>query len=170
MAYRPRKSRWTLLDRLEFNFEEQHNEDFDFDNWRIVNNLNANYKMNTKTQIALQYGAKYVKDTIDEEQYSGYTDLIGLETRYDLTQRWDIGLRGSALHSWNANQFDYSAGVSLGYNVMQNAWVSVGYNLLGFEDEDFSRGNFTAQGPFVTFRIKVDQQSVRDIVKKWIFK
>ncbi|MBT8371686.1 MAG: hypothetical protein KJO34_12040, partial [Deltaproteobacteria bacterium] len=117
-----------------------------------------------KTQIALQYGAKFVKDTIDEEQYSGYTDLIGLETRYDLTRKWDIGLRGSMLHSWNADQIDYSAGVSLGYNVMQNAWVSVGYNFLGFDDEDFSRGNYTAQGPFVKFRIKVDQKSVRDVL------
>jgi hypothetical protein len=164
MAYRPRKSRWTVLDRLDLNFEKQRNEDFDFDNWRIVNNLNANYKMNAKTQIALQYGAKYVKDTIDNKQYSGYTDLIGMETRYDLTKKWDIGLHGNMLHSWNADQFDYSTGVSLGYNVMQNAWVSVGYNFLGFEDEDFSRGNFTAQGPFMKFRVKVDQQSVRDVL------
>ena len=40
---------------------------------------------------------------------------------------------------------------------MQNAWVSLGYNLLGFQDEDFSAADYTAQGPFVRFRIKFDQ-------------
>ena len=45
-----------------------------------------------------------------------------------------------------------------------NAWVSLGYNLLGFHDEDFSKAKFTAQGPFVRFRFKFDQQSVREAV------
>ena len=111
-----------------------------------------------------------VRDTIDGEDYSGFTDLIGLETRYDVTKRWDIGAHGNILHSWNSDQFDYSTGVSLGCNVFKNAWVSVGYNFLGFEDEDFSDGNYTAQGPFLKFRVKIDQQSVRDIVKKWVSK
>jgi hypothetical protein len=44
-----------------------------------VNNLNASYKANKRTQASLQYGAKYVQDIIDEQNYSGFTDLIGLE-------------------------------------------------------------------------------------------
>ena len=164
LAYRPRNSRWIVLDRLDFIFEEEKSSDFDFDNWRIVNNLNANYKLNWKTQIAFQYGAKYVQDTIDGDQYSGFIDLVGIESRYDLTEKWDIGVRGSVLHSWNADQFDYSTGVSLGYNIVENAWISVGYNFLGFEDEDFSKGSFTAKGPFVQFRFKFDQGTGRDLL------
>jgi len=75
--------------------------------------------------------------------------------------------RGSVLHSWNADQFDYGTGVSVGYNIMQNAWMSVGYNFFGFEDEDFSKESFTAKGPFVQFRFKFDQQSMRDMVSRW---
>ena len=170
LAYRPRNTSWIVLDRLDFIFEEEESRDFDFDNWRIVNNLNANYKLNWKTQIAFQYGTKYVQDTIDGDQYRGFTDLVGIEARYDLTEKWDIGVRGSVLHSWNADQFDYGTGVSLGYNIVQNTWVSVGYNFLGFEDEDFSKGSFTAKGPFVQFRFKFDQQSVRDMVSRWASK
>ncbi len=170
LAYRPQNTKWIVLDRLDLLYDEQNGADFDFNNWRIVNNMNLNLKLNSKTQVAMQYGAKYVRDTIDGDGYSGFTDLIGLEARYDVTQRWDIGVHGSVLHSWNSNQFDYSTGLSLGCNVFKNAWVSVGYNFLGFEDDDFSDGHFTAQGPFVKFRIKIDQQSVCDIVKKWIFK
>ncbi len=133
----------------------------------MVNNLNANVKPNRKLQISFQYGLKYVHNTIDDDAYIGYTDLMGLETRYDVTKRWDVGLHGSVLHSWNSDQIDYSAGLSLGYHVVENTWLSVGYNFLGFEDEDFSEAQFTAQGPFIKFRMKFDQQSVLDIIKAW---
>jgi len=46
--------------------------------------------------------------------------------------------------------------------LFDNAWISVGYNLVGFEDKDFSSAAYTAQGPYVRFRMKFDQQTVRD--------
>lgn len=165
LAYRPKNTRWIALDRLDLKFNEQESSNSNFENWGIVNNMNVNFKPDHKTQIALQYGLKYVQATIDGDDYSGFMDLIGLEARYDLNERWDVGIRGSVLHSWSANQYDYSTGASLGYNIFDNAWVSVGYNFVGFEDEDFSRGSFTAKGPFVQFRIKLDQQSVCNALK-----
>jgi uncharacterized repeat protein (TIGR01451 family) len=166
LAYRPFASRWIVLDRLDFLFEENRGDDFNFDSWRLVNNLNANYKLNRRTQLSLQYGAKYVRETIDGDDFSGFTDLYGMEGRYDLTERWDVGVRGSALHSWSSGLFDYSSGISVGCNVVENVWVSAGYNFIGFQDEDFSRADFTAQGPFVKFRLKFDQNSVRDLLKQ----
>jgi hypothetical protein len=100
----------------------------------------------------------------DGARYTGYTDFTGLEARWDLTSRWDVGVRGTVLHSWNSKQFDFSAGLSLGLNVFKNAWVSTGYNVLGFEDEDFSAAGYTARGPFIRFRLKVDQESVRGLL------
>jgi opacity protein-like surface antigen len=68
------------------------------------------------------------------------------------------------LHSWSAGQLDYRSGVSVGYALIKNMWISAGYNFTGFEDQDFSAADFTAAGPFVKFRFKFDQQSVREIV------
>jgi opacity protein-like surface antigen len=138
-----------------------------YDSWRIVDNLMVNYRPEKELQVSLHYGAKYVQEKIYDSDYSGYTDLIGAEGRYDISKDWDIGLQCSILHSWNASVFDYSTGVSVGYNVMQNAWVSLGYNLAGFTDRDFSQANYTAQGPFVRFRFKFDQNSVHDAIK-WL--
>lgn len=166
-AYRPEKTKWIVLDRLDFLTDEQKGASFNFNNWRVVNNLNTNYKLNFKTQLALQYGAKYMKETIDSSDYSGYTDLFGLELRYDLTQRWDIGIRCSVLHSWSADLFKYSYGPSIGYNMAKNVWISVGYNIAGFKDSDFSKADFTSEGPFIKFRFKFDHESVRDAVK-WV--
>jgi hypothetical protein len=93
----------------------------DYDSWRLINNLMLNYRPQKDTQISLHYGAKYVHEKIEGTGYSGYTDLIGAEGRYDVNKYWDVGLHGSILHSWKAAVFDYSGGKSVGYNVAQNA-------------------------------------------------
>jgi hypothetical protein len=162
LAHRPEASKWIVLDRLDLRLDGLKTPERDIDSRRVINNLNLSFVPQPATQIALQYGAKYVKDDYDGYTCDGYTDLMGLEARHDLRGPWDVGIRGSVLHSWNANQFDYSAGISLGYNIVENAWVSAGYNILGFEDRDFSCGSFTARGPFIRFRIKVDQESLSD--------
>lgn len=165
LAYRPKASAWIILDRLDYLFDRQTGGALAYDNWRVINNVNVNWKIDQKTQLSLQYGAKYVNETIDDCDYSGYTDLSGLEGRYDLTKKWDVGLTGKVLHSWAAKQMQYGSGASLGYNLVKNAWISVGYNFLGFKDRDFSAADFTAQGPFIKFRFKFDQASVREAVQ-----
>jgi hypothetical protein len=168
LVYRPSQTDWIALDRLDFIIDNSSGGTTGhLDSWRIVNNFITNYRPRKDVQLSLHYGAKYVLETIDGSDYSGYTDLLGVEGRYDISKDWDIGLQSSILHSWNTGQLDYCEGISVGYNVMQNAWVSLGYNLTGFDDKDFSQANYTAQGPFVHFRFKFDQESVRDAAK-WL--
>jgi hypothetical protein len=162
LVYRPILTRWIVLDRLDLKATDDQSGTTATKSKRIVNNLNLNYKPNRQTQFALIYGTKYVLEKIDDTDYSGYTDLIGFEGRYDLTKEFDIGLNGSLLHSWNAGQYQYRLGPSIGVNVAKNAWISLGYNLIGFTDKDFSAAEYTAQGPFIKFRFKFDQQTVKD--------
>ncbi len=165
LAYRPRETRWIVLDRLDYLVNEQKGVGSDYNSRRFVNNFVANYASGNRVQVSLQYGAKYVLETIDSADYSGYTDLTGIELRYDLTKRWDIGYRVSALHSWTLGQTDYGTSVSTGFNLGKNFWISVGYNITGFRDRDFSRADFTSEGPFIKFRFKFDQASAREAVK-----
>ena len=79
----------------------------------------------------------------------------------------DIGINARQLHSWSIDHYDYSVGASAGYNFVENVWASIGYNLAGFRDKDFSKADYTAQGTYIKFRIKFDQQSARGMVK-WI--
>ncbi|MCX5848918.1 MAG: hypothetical protein NTW65_05670, partial [Deltaproteobacteria bacterium] len=168
LVYRPPETKVIALNRLDFIVDRQSGgTSAEYDSWRLVNNFVANYRPFKELQISLHYGAKYVQEKIEGSDYSGYTDLLGIEGRYDVSKDWDVGLHGSILHSWDSGQLDYSGGMSVGYNVAQNAWMSLGYNLTGFEDKDFSQTNYTAQGPFVRFRLKFDQESVRDAAK-WV--
>jgi uncharacterized repeat protein (TIGR01451 family) len=160
-VWRPDDSRWILLDRIDARSEQTGGPD-GTRSWRVISNLHANYKPNRTLQLAFQYGAKYVVEELLDLQYAGYTDLLGLEIRRDLGRKWDIGLHGGALHSWEIGQLDWRSGASVGFNPAENLWVSLGYNLTGFSDDDFAQGSYTAQGPYLNLRFKFDQNSVKD--------
>ncbi|MEN8007681.1 MAG: OmpA family protein [Candidatus Krumholzibacteriota bacterium] len=168
LALRPDREGWVILDRLDWVTEERYSLTTDLSGWRIVNHLNLTYYSGRNTQIALQHGIKYNQDDIAGRRYKGLTDLLGGEVRQNLSPRMDLGFRLSGLHSWYAKQIDYSAGGSFGFNVMNNVWMSLGYNFIGFYDADFSAADFTAQGPFLRFRLKFDQETAGTILKAFM--
>ena len=165
LAYRPPVTKWIVLDRLDLIGSDEKTQAGTAHGRRIINNINANYKRDRKMQLSIQYGAKYVFEQLDAMDFSGYTDLIGLEGRYDITKHWDISARGTMLHTWESKQYATSFGPSIGYNIMENAWISVGYNIKGYYDRDFSLSNYTTQGPYVQFRFKFDQNSIKEGLK-----
>lgn len=158
-AYRPHDSEWVWLNRADYITQNSNTAGASLKGDKLVNNFNANWMPNRRTQVALQYGAKYVLDTIDNTDYSGYTDLIGVEVRRDLNQDWDIGAFGSTMRSWNSGVNSHGVGASVGYKVMTNMWVAAGYNLRGMNDRDFANATYRGQGPFITLRMKVDQDT-----------
>ncbi|MCB1646596.1 MAG: OmpA family protein, partial [Pseudomonadales bacterium] len=165
-SYRPLDSKWRVLNRLDLASQTTESADFDTQTRKVVNNLNANYMLSDVTQISMQYGLKYVVDTFDADQYSGFTDLYGLEVRHDLTTKWDLGFQGSRYNSWNADNADYSYGVSVGYSMARNVWMSLGYNFAGFADDDFSAAEYTAKGIFMKYRFKFDQNTFDGLMNR----
>jgi hypothetical protein len=161
VAWRPFTSAWSFLNRTDLVFEAREDQLFDTRTRKWVNNFNANFKPPGAHQLALQLGLKYVVEDIDGHEYDSTTALYGLEYRYDINAKWDAGLRGAALHSFNAEVIKYSYGGSIGYNMMRNMWLSLGYNLVGFEDEDFIGSEYTAKGPFLKIRMKFDQEIIK---------
>ncbi len=52
---------------------------------------------------------------------------------------------------------------------MDNTWVAVGYNVLGFDDADFSGAAYRSQGPYISLRVKFDQDTVEKFKNNWPF-
>jgi uncharacterized repeat protein (TIGR01451 family) len=119
-------------------------------------NLFSRYE---RSQWTLYYGAKYASDTFDGASYSGYTDLLGLEGRYDITPWLDIGAQASVLNGWSTHTHAYSCGPTIGASPVPNGWVTLGFNVRGFQDRDFDAARYTAQGIYLQLRIKFDQNT-----------
>jgi hypothetical protein len=156
-ARRPVGSRWIVLDRLDYIDEEISRGEGALRSRRLVNNLNANWQPAWGTQLALQYGLKYVLESLEGAEASGFTDLAGAELRQDIGRRFDVGARAAQLRSWRSDTRLYSYGLSVGTWPIDNLWLGVGYNFAGFRDADFSAAGHTAQGWYMFFRFKFDQ-------------
>ncbi|KQT14071.1 DUF11 domain-containing protein [Ramlibacter sp. Leaf400] len=158
-VWRPAGSDWVVLDRLEYVQEASPSIAAQLFTRKLINNLNANYRPNAHTQVALQYGAKFVREMLGDFSASGYTDLLGVETRHDLTRDVDVGLHAGMLRVAAAHARSYHLGVSVGYRLATNTSVVVGWNAQGFWDADFSGAQYRAKGLYLTLRTKFDQDT-----------
>mgnify|MGYP003571115796 CR=1 FL=1 len=161
LSHRPDASPWWMLNRtrlvldgLDDDFGSRHGQ-------RLVNNLTGNFSANDYHQLALMYGARYVREAIRDDSYSGYSDLVSGEYRYHIGRHWDIGARASLLTSHRSNVSDDSYGVMVGVSPVRDVWISLGYNFRGFYDADFDQANSRVAGVVLDFRIKFDQNSLR---------
>ncbi|MEO0997539.1 MAG: OmpA family protein, partial [Pseudomonadota bacterium] len=162
-AFRKADRRWSFLDRADVVLDERTAAIARDESWRIVNNFNANRRLGPGSELSLQYAMKYVRSRFDEDDYSGFTDLAGVEYRRGFRPRWDFGLHGSAYHSWRADVVDYGLGADVGFNLAADTWLTVGYNFSGFHDRDFSANRYTAQGPYLRLALKADHETLRRI-------
>ncbi|MEK7747501.1 MAG: OmpA family protein [Nitrospirota bacterium] len=140
----------------------------------VINHLNINrvskawsqtdiegniLSLNERNQWSIYYGSKYSFDQYNGTEYKGYTDLIGFDVRHDIKTWLDIGLHASRLNSYNDDNYKYAVGPSIGITPVRNGWLSLGYNVSGFYDRDFTRARYTAQGFYFTIRVKFDQET-----------
>jgi hypothetical protein len=165
-SWRPPDSEWIIFDRLDVIYERNDGDFSDSKAWKLVNNLNANWMLNSDTQAEFQFGAKYARTNVGGDAYTGFTNVLGTGLRHNLGERWDVGIHGDAMHSDNSDVLTYGWGLDVGVTVMKNVWISLGYNFDGFHDDDFSGSNYTAQGPFITFRIKADEQTFHGLIDR----
>jgi uncharacterized repeat protein (TIGR01451 family) len=192
VAYRPLGSRLAILDKLELRYDAIDNGrgitdgllgadglavKGDAKSHRIINNLAFNFVSDhwtednrdgpgaalQRTQASIYYGSKYVLDRYDGKDFSGYTHLLGIEARQDLTSWLDLGLNAAVRHAVSSGTLGYSVGPSIGISPIPNAWLSIGYNLAGFEDRDFDDARYTRKGFFATLRFKFDQMTPADL-------
>ena len=67
---------------------------------------------------------------------------------------------GSVMRSVNSGVNSYGLGASVGYKLVENMWISAGYNVRGMDDRDFASASYRAQGPYITLRMKIDQDTL----------
>ena len=152
-----------MLERLDLVQDERDELFSSFETTRLVNNVNLHWQVGQKLELGTQIGARYAKSTIDGERYSGWSTLLGFDGRRELTRMLDIGAHATWLDSEAGGTTRALGRLRRRHQRARNVWISVGYNFEGFRDEHFDASRYTAQGPYVRFRMKVDQDSFKDL-------
>ncbi len=136
---------------------------------RAINSFSLNWSPTAKTdgrylgrsEIALFWGSRYVFDKVGADDVSGWSNLVGLDARWDLSQTIDVGVSGTVRESAGGKAISYSGGPAVGISPFKGGYIQLGYNVLGFHDNDYADARYTRQGPFVTLRFKFDQTTLQ---------
>lgn len=166
LAYRPDIFNWSILERFRVVFDRTKEGSSSLLGQKFINHLRSNYKPDIDHELSLGYSVKYNQQQFDELRLDSWSHFVSTEYRYDFkpfSQRkmmMDAGLRAATLLSGDTTL--YSFGPTIGANLSDNIWLSIGYNFDGFTDSDFAAASYTSFGPWMTFRIKLDQKSFSD--------
>jgi hypothetical protein len=177
-AHRPGGSRWSWLEKFELREDRVEGAvagrpgplgipltvSGDARSRRAVNALSVNYSAEGRSEISFFWGSRYVSERFGDQDVGGWSNVVGADFRFDLSDSIDVGIAGTVRAGLDGRAFAWSAGPSVGFTPFDNGWLSVGWNLAGFHDRDFEEARYTRSGPYVTMRFKFDQLSLQSLL------
>lgn len=181
-ANRPDSSRFAFLEKLELREDRVRGAVFgqpgpiggapltvsgDVTSKRVINSFSLNWSPTSRkdgeylgrSEISAFIGTRYVFDRFGADDLKGLSNVVGTDIRFDLGKHVDLGLSGTVRQNPGGRSYAYSGGPSLNLSPIKNSYVTVGYNVVGFDDRDFAESRYTRKGPYVTLRLKFDQNS-----------
>ena len=123
--------------------------------------LSANMQLNKSLLISTRYAVKRVIDNSNDLHSSTVNHLAGARATYDLDDHWDVGVVGNVLVSNGLRTRQYGLGLELGYLISTNLWLSAGYNVTGFTDNDLAGADYTNRGLYLRLRFKFDEDLLK---------
>ena len=119
--------------------------------------MHADWKPVRPFLLTGRYAAKWTKEDTAGITSKYRAQLVGGRATWEFAPKWDIGLAASGLFGERLASRQYAVGIELGYLLATNLWLSAGYNILGFHDDDLSAGEYTNRGAYVRLRYKFDE-------------
>ncbi|MGZ9711398.1 carboxypeptidase regulatory-like domain-containing protein [Glaciimonas sp. GNP009] len=119
----------------------------------------ASYRPYDALTVSARYAFKHVTETGHGQRSAMHGHLLSGRLARDITAKWDAGIAGSFFTSSLGERL-HAIGVEAGYQASQDLWVSVGYNVFGFEDREFSQLANTSRGMYFRLRYKFDESSL----------
>ena len=109
------------------------------------------------------WGTRYVSERFGTADVDGWSNVFGLDARFDVSKRLDLGFVGTMRIGNGFNSYAYSGGPMVTFAPDKNMNVRLGYNVVGFEDRDFEESRYTRNGPYIQLDIKLDQTTFKDL-------
>lgn len=180
LAHRPADSEFSALSKIEYRSDAVGGAtggqvgaagqtallvDGDAKLRRLLGSLSTNWTMTddeteqSRSEVSAFVGVRHSFDRVEQLDIGGTSLLGGLDVRYGITDRIDIGGRASARHDLQTGTTSFAVGPEVGFVPADNVLLSVGYNITGFRDPDFAEARFTDRGLFATVKIKLDDDT-----------
>lgn len=126
---------------------------------RVVHIISTHmdYQYAAHTVLRAQYSTKFAQETALDGRYDSKAHLVGGRLTRDLGSRFDAGVHVRALMSESFSAGQGGVGGEVGCLMVNNLWLSAGYNVIGFHDDDLASDEYTRRGAYLRLRFKFDE-------------
>ena len=147
-----------MLAKLEYRLDDNATGDDPYQKDALVWSWSGNYHPTRPLTLSGHYAGKYTEYDAQGIASDNTAHAVYARGLYDISERWDVGLQAGTYWNKQANDLAYLVGVEVGYSPMTNLWLSLGYNFMGFEDEDIAYDDTTIEGAYFRLRFKFDEE------------
>ena len=181
-AFRPASSDFAALAKLEYRGDRVQDGvigqlapvgrtaltiDGNANSQRLVASLSTNWrpegeadgKAVHRTEIGLFLGARYNLDRLEAQDITSTALMGGLDARIGIGERIEVGASASVRANLTDDTTAFAFGPQIGITPAKNTLLTVGYNVKGFRDADFSVARHTDDGLYAAVKIKFDSSS-----------
>ncbi|MEP0390912.1 MAG: isopeptide-forming domain-containing fimbrial protein [Erythrobacter sp.] len=116
-----------------------------------------------RNELGLFVGGRYNFDEFEGTEFSGTTAFVGADGRIGIGEKFEIGASATVRANLEDNVTSFSYGPTIGFTPVDGMLVTVGYNVEGFRDGDFSEARNTDKGVFAAVRLKFDASSFESL-------
>ena len=109
-----------------------------------------------RDEYSLFLGGRYNFDRFEGTEFSGTALLAGADARIGITDRFEIGASGTLRANLEDDVYSFSYGPQVGFVPADGVLLTLGYNVKGFRDGDFSAARNTDKGLYAAIRMKFD--------------
>lgn len=182
-AHRPDNSPFALLGKLEFRSDKVTGAvageagpagrtaltvDGNAQSRRLIGSVSMNLspeghqegQRTGRSEFGAFIGVRHNFDSYQGFDLAGTTLMGGLDARIGIGSSIEVGGSATVRKSLAGHTTDFAFGPQIGISPTRDMLVTVGYNIKGFRDRDFSAARSTDQGVFATVRMKFDADSL----------
>jgi hypothetical protein len=135
---------------------------------RVVGSVSADFSPKERDgdsyvqrkEASVFLAVRYTLDSYQDQSFSGSAVLGGVDAHIGIGDRFEIGGIATVRHLINEGVTDFAVGPSVGFVPARDTVLTVGYNVIGFRDRDFSEARTTNKGVFVTLKAKFDSSTL----------
>lgn len=110
-------------------------------------------------EIGVFVALRQTMDSFEGYDLAGTSFLGGLDAKIAVADNIEIGAVATVRHSVGRGQTSFSFGPQVGFVPAKDMILTIGYNLSGFKDRDFSASRHTDNGIFAAIRLKLDRDT-----------
>ena len=112
-----------------------------------------------RAEVGMFLALRQALDTFDGFDLSGTSVIGGLDLKVAAFGDFEVGGVATVRHNLGRGKTAFSFGPQVGFAPAKDMVLTVGYNISGFRDRDFSEARQTDRGLFATMRLKLDRDT-----------